>query len=412
MRSHQLKRVYYLAGVSFLLFFFTAATMSTIILSLRVPIAQNHDVLKSNTDTQQRKEKVIQTKLEDVQQKQQQQEKFVHKFDDLRPLWVTVAHQPRPDQLGSFVLPTFFMLAIAARYGWSIEILPYKNSIGYNAMKTNFELRDKVDKGWGSGLQDANFRPDFDPAKTNEMAYETLNFFPKENTEQLNSTEWTDVETFPPPGPELNRLCHRSAQPGDGFVRCRLWLPNLQNKQGEASTVVFQNHIQENGGIDAFFTDSFRNACRRHFLEKNQQRLTHFKQKVSKERGLYHVAMHIRRGDILDPNRWIDQSSYATVGREICRDHPNVVIHVFSSGRNRDGGWTVLEKELGDACREVVFHLDGVEFDDWAHFVAADALVISKSSYSYVPALFASGDVYFPASFWHLPLAHWKHFKA
>jgi hypothetical protein len=89
------------------------------------------------------------------------------------------------------------------------------------------------------------------------------------------------------------------------------------------------------------------------------------------------------------------------------------VIHVYSSGKNRDGGWSVLEKELGNGvCHDVKFHLDGVEFDDWTHFVAADALVLSKSTFSYVPALFATGEVYFAQSYWSPPLAHWKTFKA
>jgi hypothetical protein len=54
--------------------------------------------------------------------------------------------------------------------------------------------------------------------------------------------------------------------------------------------------------------------------------------------------------------------------------------------------------------------LDKYEFDAWAHFVVADALVTSRSTFSYVPALFAKGKVYAP-QWGHAPLSHWYSFR-
>ena len=112
--------------------------------------------------------------------------------------------------------------------------------------------------------------------------------------------------------------------------------------------------------------------------------------------GNYNIAVHTRRGDILDKNRWIKQSVFAKVARTICGSKQGssassmVDVHIFSSGLNRDGNWTELEQGIGkDTCRSIQFHLDEYEFDTWAHLVTADALVLSKSAFSYAPVLFS-----------------------
>lgn len=84
-------------------------------------------------------------------------------------------------------------------------------------------------------------------------------------------------------------------------------------------------------------------------------------------------------------------------------------IHVFSSGPNRDGNWSAMQG-VTDTCHSVAFHFDEFEFDSWTHFVAADALVISKSSFSLIPALFSVGEVYLPSTYWVKRLSHWNLF--
>jgi hypothetical protein len=96
---------------------------------------------------------------------------------ELRPLWVTVAHQPRSDLLGSFSLPTIYLKAIAFHYGWALKILPYKGSVGEQQLQNNFKLGGKINPGWGSGFQDASYRSEFDPVKLNYAVYEELGFF-------------------------------------------------------------------------------------------------------------------------------------------------------------------------------------------------------------------------------------------
>jgi hypothetical protein len=56
---------------------------------------------------------------------------------------------------------------------------------------------------------------------------------------------------------------------------------------------------------------------------------------------------------------------------------------------------------LPPACANVFFHLDELEFDSWTFMIAVDALVISPSTFSYVPALIRYDNVYVPKKFWH-----------
>jgi hypothetical protein len=52
-------------------------------------------------------------------------------------------------------------------------------------------------------------------------------------------------------------------------------------------------------------------------------------------------------------------------------------------------------------CANVYIHLDEVEFDTWTFMIAADALVISPSTFGYVPSLIRYNNVYYPRKFWH-----------
>jgi hypothetical protein len=172
-----------------------------------------------------------------------------------------------------------------------------------------------------------------------------------------------------------------------------------------------EEHMKKVGGFDAYFTKEFRESLRTVFLEKNSQRLTHYK------KGEYNVAMHVRRGDILDPQRWIDQSVFAKLARRICSTHPEANIHVFSAGKNRDGNWSTMEGVTtsdggSPKCASVSIHLDELEFDTWAHMVAADVLVMSKSNFGLIPSLLSGGDVYYPSDYWHLQLSSFRFFDS
>eukprot|EP00591_Stephanopyxis_turris_P007348 CAMPEP_0195507214 /NCGR_PEP_ID=MMETSP0794_2-20130614/709_1 /TAXON_ID=515487 /ORGANISM="Stephanopyxis turris, Strain CCMP 815" /LENGTH=473 /DNA_ID=CAMNT_0040633823 /DNA_START=197 /DNA_END=1615 /DNA_ORIENTATION=- len=332
------------------------------------------------------------------ERKHEQIELFTNTKEEngFRPILVTVAHHPRQDLLGSFALPTVYLLSIAFRYGWALEIFPYEGSEGQETLKQVLALGPKSSKGWGSGLQDVTNRKNHNPMELNEVVYDKLGFFPEQPDPSPDESKWVDVEPLPAPGPKLDEICRNNAIPRNGFLNCLLQVP-IDSE--DDNTYVAQWHIEEHGGTDAFFTESFRNIIRKRFWKVNRHRLKHYSDEVDSSE--YNIAMHIRRGDVPKKmkKRWTEQSVFATVARRICESHPGAIVHVFSSGKNTDGGWEEIEN-IGGKCGSIIFHLDEYEFDTWAHLVAADSLVISKSTFSYVPALISGGDVYFPHDYW------------
>ncbi|MCI8672483.1 MAG: hypothetical protein HFI89_03175 [Lachnospiraceae bacterium] len=121
-----------------------------------------------------------------------------------------------------------------------------------------------------------------------------------------------------------------------------------------------------------------------------------------KDKGI-HIAVHVRRGDVTknssNPNiqmRWLDLCYYEEILKQIVLylSEKNVHIYIFSQDI----------KEVTDsfsAFPNVHFCLDMNEQDTFWHLTQADVLIISKSSFSYKPALLSSGVVIAPKCFWH-----------
>lgn len=130
---------------------------------------------------------------------------------------------------------------------------------------------------------------------------------------------------------------------------------------------------------------------------------------VKREKLLYeeqegiHVAVHIRRGDVIanssNPNirmRWLDVSYYQRVLELLLTrlKGRNVHIYIFSQGKKEE-----FEKEF--SFPNVHYCLDMTAQNTFWHLTQADILIISKSSFSYKPALLSSGIRIVPKNFWH-----------
>ena len=121
-----------------------------------------------------------------------------------------------------------------------------------------------------------------------------------------------------------------------------------------------------------------------------------------KPRGAAVVAVHVRRGDV-GPGNWT--SRYA----------PNAwYATLMASGalRRRFGGGPLefrvysegLPADFSDlAALGAVLRLGGDPLQAVADFLDADVLVLSKSSFSFVPALFREGPVVFTSGRWVRP---------
>ncbi len=121
----------------------------------------------------------------------------------------------------------------------------------------------------------------------------------------------------------------------------------------------------------------------------------------------YNVAIHVRRGDIVqasgakNPNLTMrfQENTYFVQALEsalefLSKSHQNIHIYLFSQGK---------EEDYPEFKKYTNFHfcLDMGAKESFTHMVFADALITSKSSFSYKPALFNQGLKFCPKNFWH-----------
>jgi hypothetical protein len=118
----------------------------------------------------------------------------------------------------------------------------------------------------------------------------------------------------------------------------------------------------------------------------------------------FNVAVHIRRPNFTDIG--IEGSNtplelYLLIMNYIRNKYndKNILFHIHSQGNADD--FSILKSE------DVIFHLNERTLDAFTDFVFADALVLSRSSFSYTAAFLSSGDIYY-IPFWHIPMQHWN----
>ena len=292
------------------------------------------------------------------------------------------------------VLTTFALFAIAQLYNWSLHMHPYQSSKGQHDLQHKWIHGSKIEEGWGSGFQHANLNVRNDPVALNARACATLGVFPPSHKAPPDPHDWLDITSLPPPGKRLARLC--SSSPSDA---CYLTFDNTESAHN-----IFA-HILSYGGPDRFFNTRFRERVRAAYMQANVHRLGLM------EKAAYNIVVHVRRDDILKATR---MTAFAATVSRICRAHPRAVVHAFSAGhRAKHAGWGTLMLEFVRAgCGSLTVHLDIDEFKTWTNMVAANALVLSRSLFSLVPALISGGEVHAPSNVnqkWYLP--HWAVFN-
>jgi hypothetical protein len=141
------------------------------------------------------------------------------------------------------------------------------------------------------------------------------------------------------------------------------------------------------------------------------------------------AVIHIRRGDVslCDPNtadRYLPNQHYVSLIESLTKgsnDDINggvvpLAIEIYSEQRSEPEGWEDLLQQLASssssssvaAPHRLSLHLNATASLVWSRLIQADVLVLSKSSFSFVPAIFATATsrvVYTP--FWLDSLPHW-----
>ena len=118
----------------------------------------------------------------------------------------------------------------------------------------------------------------------------------------------------------------------------------------------------------------------------------------------FNIAIHIRRGDIMNdqtnPNlsiRYLSNDYYYRVLKQIItniKTELSIQIYIFSQGKPED------YSEFNDIMNIHWCMKMGAQ-ESFLHFVYADILITSKSSFSYKPALLNKGIKVCPKNFWH-----------
>lgn len=118
----------------------------------------------------------------------------------------------------------------------------------------------------------------------------------------------------------------------------------------------------------------------------------------------FNIAIHVRRGDIMvdpsNPNlamRYLSNDYFEKVLKEVVNNiQPSKPIHIyfFSQG-------TPADYPEFSTFQNLHWCLDMNAQDSFIHFVYADLLITSKSSFSYKPALLNNGVKVCPKNFWH-----------
>lgn len=130
----------------------------------------------------------------------------------------------------------------------------------------------------------------------------------------------------------------------------------------------------------------------------------------------YNIAVHIRRQNKAD-GVWFKKDAnipieyYKKKIYEACEKYlftfglnkkKPIRIFIYSQG-NIDELDCLKENEYG----EVIFKLDENMFQTFLGMAAADALILSASSFSYIAAFLSNGEIYY-YPFWHRPSKKWN----
>ena len=165
--------------------------------------------------------------------------------------------------------------------------------------------------------------------------------------------------------------------PGCNLLNCGFLIKNFENN------------------IDYYINCKTLNKIKNIFWENKER--NHFKN------NKFNVAVHVRRPNPHD-NRTNGTDTpdeyYLNVMNKIRRQYndKDILFHIYSQG-NED----IFTQYIS---HDVVFHINEDIYTTFIGLVAADSLIMSRSSFSYVAALLNEGVIYY-CPFWHIPAKHW-----
>ena len=126
----------------------------------------------------------------------------------------------------------------------------------------------------------------------------------------------------------------------------------------------------------------------------------------AKKDDRFTIAVHIRRGDVTPCRlenhgfeRYLSNKHFLMVIEKYYQPGARVVI--FSQEESYES-WDEFKNKGYE------LQLDGEITDAWKTIVSADLVILSRSSFSFIPAMVAKGKVIY-TPYWHKPLRRWVH---
>ena len=126
------------------------------------------------------------------------------------------------------------------------------------------------------------------------------------------------------------------------------------------------------------------------------------KDKIIYQKRNFNIAVHVRVGDILIEKksrmqRYLNIDYFVKAinkSLSIIKTKKKIIIHIFS--------WHYLKSfSKLNQFQNVQFYYNLNQYKTFLHFVYADLLITSKSSFSYKPGLISKGIKLCPKKFWH-----------
>lgn len=174
---------------------------------------------------------------------------------------------------------------------------------------------------------------------------------------------------------------------------------NIENNHDFSSTeIIFRNS-------SVYFEANIDECCNSDAMKFIKECFWQNKEKDYFKNNKMNISIHIRRENSHDRGGAGDRITtpniyYLNIMNKIREQYNNkeLLFHVYSQGSIEN--FRDFEKE------DVQFHLNEQIPTTFIGLVAADILIISPSSFSYIAALLSDGIVYYK-QFWHNPKKDW-----
>ena len=165
-----------------------------------------------------------------------------------------------------------------------------------------------------------------------------------------------------------------------------------------------------NQDVNSLFTDKMMDPLKDKY--KNWLLSNDVEDEIANLKKIFSVSIHLRRGDVTEINqhkhRYTPDKYYYEIINYIKDKIPEAIIYVFSE-KTSYGVTLDFSKYSSLGC---ILKLDTDIISAWNYFINSDIFVMSKSSFSYVPALFRDKKlITIYEKFWYKPLFNWISFE-